>query len=132
MVISARIWFQFCRSAAELPGRTGNEIKNLWNTHLKKEASEQRDSPVLQQPLATADLLASAVNDLKDTIIKLHSGPDGIYSLFANATSISTAPISAASSEPSMVNQVVEIGEITPSDQEIANPSSCTSTSFEA
>uniref|UniRef100_M8BK07 Myb-related protein Zm1 n=1 Tax=Aegilops tauschii TaxID=37682 RepID=M8BK07_AEGTA len=33
---------KWSKIAACLPGRTDNEIKNVWNTHLKKRASEQK------------------------------------------------------------------------------------------
>eukprot|EP01018_Ginkgo_biloba_P021341 Gb_06719 [translate_table: standard] len=36
--------------AAQLPGRTDNEIKNYWNTHLKKRLRQIRIDPVTHRP----------------------------------------------------------------------------------
>ncbi|KAE8798654.1 Myb-related protein Zm1 [Hordeum vulgare] len=40
---------KWSKIAACLPGRTDNEIKNVWNTHLKKKASEQKPGPGVGQ-----------------------------------------------------------------------------------
>ncbi|CAN1308806.1 Transcription factor MYB17 [Linum perenne] len=37
--------------AAQLPGRTDNEIKNLWNTHLKKRLLSMGIDPLTHEPL---------------------------------------------------------------------------------
>ncbi|CAN1237111.1 Transcription factor MYB17 [Linum grandiflorum] len=45
--------FSFCRwaaIAAQLPGRTDNEIKNLWNTHLKKRLLSMGVDPQTHEP----------------------------------------------------------------------------------
>ncbi|KAL3737688.1 hypothetical protein ACJRO7_019255 [Eucalyptus globulus] len=38
--------------AAQLPGRTDNEIKNLWNTHLKKRLLSTGLNPLTQDPFS--------------------------------------------------------------------------------
>ena len=44
----------FCRwskIAAQLPGRTDNEIKNYWNTHIKKKLKRMGIDPVTHRPI---------------------------------------------------------------------------------
>ncbi|KAK4382106.1 Transcription factor [Sesamum angolense] len=40
--------------ASQLPGRTDNEIKNLWNTHLKKQLLQMGIDPQTHKPSSTA------------------------------------------------------------------------------
>ena len=42
--------------AAHLPGRTDNEIKNYWNTHLKKRLLQLGIDPVTHKPCSSTDL----------------------------------------------------------------------------
>lgn len=37
-------FFRWSAIAARLPGRTDNEIKNVWHTHLKKKLKDSQDS----------------------------------------------------------------------------------------
>ncbi|CAN1308811.1 Transcription factor MYB17 [Linum perenne] len=46
--------------AAQLPGRTDNEIKNLWNTHLKKRLLSMGIDPLTHEPLDLSPWLRSA------------------------------------------------------------------------
>nr|KYP58824.1 Transcription factor MYB39 [Cajanus cajan] len=52
--------------AANLPGRTDNEIKNYWNTHIKKKLIKMGIDPVTHTPrldvLQLASFLSSSIN----------------------------------------------------------------------
>ncbi|KAK4747484.1 hypothetical protein SAY87_014070 [Trapa incisa] len=56
--------------AMQLPGRTDNEIKNFWNTHLKKKLVRMGCDPMTHEPrtdiMACLKLLAMA-NDLRNS-----------------------------------------------------------------
>ncbi|TMW99499.1 hypothetical protein EJD97_002443 [Solanum chilense] len=53
---------KWSRIASHLPGRTDNEIKNLWNTHLKKKLLKSGIDPVTHQPITNPNLLLSLSN----------------------------------------------------------------------
>nr|CAB3495813.1 unnamed protein product [Digitaria exilis] len=47
--------------AAQLPGRTDNEVKNFWNSYIKKRLRERGIDPTTHQPLAAASSSRAAV-----------------------------------------------------------------------
>ncbi|GAV63572.1 Myb_DNA-binding domain-containing protein [Cephalotus follicularis] len=76
--------------ATHLPGRTDNEIKNFWNTHLKKKLIQMGFDPMTHQP--RTDLFASlpqllALANLRD-LIEHHPLDDQAIRLQAEAVQL--------------------------------------------
>ncbi|XP_010695546.2 transcription factor MYB41 [Beta vulgaris subsp. vulgaris] len=50
---------KWSRIAAHLPGRTDNEIKNYWNTHLRKKLLQMGIDPVTHKPRTDLNILSN-------------------------------------------------------------------------
>ncbi|KAG0492742.1 hypothetical protein HPP92_006140 [Vanilla planifolia] len=60
---------RWSKIAARLPGRTDNEIKNYWNTHIKKKLKKMGIDPITHMPLVPEDQLpASATFSTKEIV----------------------------------------------------------------
>lgn len=71
--------------AARLPGRTDNEIKNYWNTHLRKKLLRIGIDPVTHMPRTDLNLLGSLSTLLADANFRSWSNLDNVLKLQADA-----------------------------------------------
>ncbi|XP_010457323.1 PREDICTED: transcription factor MYB28-like [Camelina sativa] len=86
--------------ARHLPRRTDNEIKNYWNTHLKKRLVEQGIDPVTHKPLAS-----NSNPTVHENLNSLNaSSPDNQYSRSSSMPSLSL-PLSGCN----IVSEVTEL-----------------------
>ncbi|KAK4285996.1 hypothetical protein QN277_002616 [Acacia crassicarpa] len=96
--------------AASLPGRTDNEIKNYWNTHIKKRLLKMGIDPVTHTPCLDIQQLSSILNSSLYNSPHVnhpphHFGMGNNNILNPSLLSLLTAFLSSSSQNPDAPNQ---------------------------
>lgn len=74
-LMSLVLFFRWSAIAARLPGRTDNEIKNVWHTHLKKRLRKEHEAAVLDNVPSKRLVTMSHTNNEPHAKYESHGGP---------------------------------------------------------
>ncbi|XP_047967638.1 transcription factor MYB20-like [Salvia hispanica] len=110
--LHAQLGNRWSKIASRLPGRTDNDIKNQWNTHIKKKLKKIGIDPVTHQPLQVEVESTISIDDGQNDVLLVNNsespviGPHEILLPLTPSSSCSSSGGASSSNAAQSIEKV--------------------------